>query len=964
MKIAYTKYKMMKESMKARFLVCLMLSIILVVSSFGNIFGRTIVELQNIPQQDSILSSVPVDLPYNKETTLRNVTAPVTVISGEELMRYPGSNLVEALTGKIPNMKILRSDYSPGGPVKESGSEVSMSIRGFVYTVLVDGVERPMDDLSAHEVESITILRGLSARAMYGYTAANGLIIVKTKRGINGKKEISATVEYGARVTDPDRLPQWLNAYDYATMYNRAAVNDGADPDDLENLPYSPEYLEGYRSGRNPLKYYDEMLYNEIFNNSMEYKRVNLNYGGGSETSNYFFNLNYLGEGKGFLKQKGSTFDQLRLRSNIDINVTDDFKFSADVLASLQFRKSPLDMDAVWGVLSRYPVNAYPIEIAPDTFGTHPSYSRNPVGDMAMRNYRNRSDQDGQVNLGFEYDFGKIIKGLSADAYMSYDAYSYQRVDTENKFTYAKYQPSWDTTAAGVDTMYLSQYDLDQPDAGFTRTGDNFTSRIGAFANVSYQNTFGKHQIVANLNGFMQSITSKGSAYDDRRMNYSLTANYAYNSKYFIDLILSRTGNQKLSGDNRYKTFPSIGFAWMLTEENFLSGVSAINELKLRASYGTQGFYNGSGNYLYMTEWRTLGNAYFDKELEGSKVKSMKQVYVDHDGNPDIGWGTVSEFDAGLDGIFLNNRLTLQFDYYSMRISGIVMGAVVPGIMGMTGFYDNVGENQYKGVDGSVSFTDNIGAFSYTIGVNGGFNTSEVIADNLPEYEYEWLNHVGNPTDAIYSFTALGLFADSADIADSPEQTYGAVQPGNIKYDDLNDDGKVTSNNDKEMIGHTNPRFTYGLNLRLRFKGIQLYVLGYGMSKRDVDVQGNRYYHSYGNDKYSTYIMDNAWTLGANEDPNAMHPRLTTGSVRNDNLTSTYWLRNAAFFKIKNVELSYDLPESLIDKLNISNIRLFVRGTNLHTLSEIKDLDPENMNLGVSTYPSARTFTGGLSVNF
>jgi TonB-dependent starch-binding outer membrane protein SusC len=922
------------------------------------------VALSESSECKSLMSSIIVDLPYNKSTTLQNTTAPVTVITGEELLRYPGSNLMEALTGKIPNMQILRTDYSPGGPNREDASDVSMSIRGFGYTTLVDGVERSLDDLSAYEVETITVLRGLSARAMYGYTAANGLIIVKTKRGKSGKREISANVEYGRRVTDKTRMPEWLNAYDYATLFNRAAINDGADPVDVENLPYSPEYLEGYRTGSNPLKYFDERLYDEIFNNSMDQKNVNLNYRGGSETTNYFFNLNYFGEGKGYLKNKDNTFDQLRLRSNVDVDVTDDFNFSVDVLTSLQFRKSPLDMDAVWGALGKYPVNAYPIVIAPDSFGTHATFSRNPVADIIKRNYNNRFDFEGQVNIGFEYDFGKFIKGLSADAYLSYDAYSYQNVATEKNFTYATYQPLWTTSQTGVDSMYLRQYGLNQPDAGFTRTEDRFTSRIGAFANLNYQQTFGKHQIEANLNGFLQSITRKGSAFDDRRLNYSLTANYAFKNKYFVDLIMSLTGNQNLPQINRYKTFPSLGFGWMLSEENFIKSVSAIDELKLRISYGTQGFYNGPGKYLYITEWRTLGNSYFDKDLAGAQVKTMRQVYVDHDGNPSIDWGTVAEFNAGLDGVFFKNKLILQLDYYNNRTKGIVMGAMVPGVMGMTSYYDNIGENKYQGVDGYISYSDKIGDFSYSFGANAGFNTSEIIADNLPEYEYEWLNHVGNPVDAIYSFNALGLFKDEDDIANSPEQTYGAVLPGNIKYEDLNGDGKVTSNYDKKMIGHTDPRFTYGVNLNIGYKRVQLYILGYGMSHRDVDVQSNVYYHMFGNNKYSKYIQENAWTKGYNEDPNALHPRLTTGNVRNDNLTSTYWLRNTAFFKIKNVELSYMLPEVVTNQLKISNIKLFVRGTNLLTFSEINELDPENLSLGVTKYPSARTFTGGLAINF
>jgi TonB-dependent starch-binding outer membrane protein SusC len=964
MNIALLRYKSLKEFGKSYLLWVLALIVLTASFSYGQNGNKTISTAQSIPEQDSIVSSERLNLPYNKTTRLQNTTAPVTIITGEELSRYPGTNLMEALTGKIPGMKILKNDYSPGGPGRESGSDVSMTIRGFAYTVIVDGLERQLDDLSAHEVESVTILRGMTARAMYGYTAANGLIIVKTKRGVSGKKNISASVEYGTRVTDQDRLPDWLNAYDYATMYNRAAVNDGADPLDAENLPYSPEYLEGYNTGSNPLKYFDEDLYQEIFNNSMEYKRVNINYGGGSETSNYFFNLNYLGEGKGYLQHKESTFDQIRLRSNVDVDVTEDFRFSVDVVAALQFRKYPLDMGSVWNVLGSYPVNAYPIEIVADTFGTHPTYTRNPVADLIKRDYNNRSDRDGQVNLGLEYDFDKFVKGLSADAYLSFDAYSYQTIASEKDFSYATFQPVWDSTGDGRDTMTLIQYGLDTPDAGFSRTGDRFTSRIGSFVNLTYQNTFGYHQIQANLNAFLQSITRKGAAQDDRRLNYSFSANYSFKNKYFADFILSRTGHQKLSAANRYKTFPSVGLGWMISEEDFMTGFSGINTLKLRASYGTQGFYNGSGNYLYLTEWRTLGNTYFDMEPDGSKAAEMKRVYVDHDGNPDIGWGSLSEFDIGLDGAFFGNRLSMSVDYYNMRSSGIVMPSMVPGIMGMTGYYDNVGENIYQGVDGYISISDQIGAFSYTVGANAGFNTSEVVADNLPEYEYPWLNHVGNPTDAIYGFSALGLFEDSADIADSPEQTYGAVSPGNLKYEDLNEDDKVTSNFDKKMIGHTNPRLTYGINVRFRYKGIQFYALGYGMSGRDVDVQGNRYFHQYGNNKYSGYIMDNAWTLGENEDPGALHPRLTTSSVRNDNLTSTYWLRNAAFFRIKNVELSYDLPEKVLEQLKISKVTLFIRGANLLTISEFQELDPENFNLGVSTYPSTRTFTGGLNVNF
>lgn len=904
--------------------------------------------------------STVVELPYNKSTYLKQLTSPAIVITGEELSRYPTNNLVEALTGLIPGMMILKTNYEPGGSTPEGGSDLTFMIRGFSYTTIVDGVVRPLENLSPEEVESISVLRGMTARAMFGYPADNGLIVVKTKRGQSDQNVISANVEKGVRAVDQSRLPVWLNAYDYATMFNKAAINDGVSPD---NLPYSQEQLDGYRTGINPLRYFDEDLYSHIFNNTMDFNRVNVNYGGGSETTNYFFNLNYLGEGGDYLKHNSINYDRIRLRSNVDVQVTPEFKYSLDVLASLEMRQHPIDMGAVWPVLATYPVNAYPVVIAPDTFGTHPTFTRNPVADLIKRDNRNRYDRFGQVNAGLEYDLGNFVKGLSADAYMSYDVYSFIDIAHKRNFSYAMYEPIWVATPAGQDSLTLRKYGEDQPDAGATRVDDRFTTRVGGFAGLRYQNTFGKHDISSNLNGYVQSIIRRNNPIDDRRLSYSLSGSYSYDRKYYLDVVFSLTGHQNLNPDKQFKVFPSVGLGWIISEEDFLPNESFINFLKLRASLGTMGFYNSSNPFLYVTKWRTYGNTQFERLPGGQQRQLRQRVYVDHDGNPDLGWGTTYEFTTGIDAAILNNRVTLQFDYFYLKRSGILMPAVVPDLMGLTDFYSNIGENEHFGVDGFVSYNQRLGSFHYNIGLNGGFNTSQVLADNLPPYEYDWLNRVGNPTDAIYGFEAIGLFRSEEDILNSPQQTYGAVLPGNIKYADLNGDDIISSNYDQKMIGHSNPRFTYGLHFSAGYKNFGIYVMGYGMSRRDVNVQSNRYFHQFGYNKYSQYIMDNAWTA-ENSDPNALHPRLTTSSVRNDNLNSTYYLRNASFFKIKNVELSYSFPENVTQRLKLSDLRLFARGANLFTIAEIKDLDPENLNLGINTYPSMRTFTGGVSVNF
>ena len=901
-----------------------------------------------------------VELPYNQSTSLERLTSPAIVITSEQLSRYPTNNLIEALTGLIPGMMILKTNYEPGGSTLEGGSDVTLMIRGFAYTTVIDGVVRPLENLSPSEVESISVLRGMSARAMFGFPAANGLIVVKTKRGKSDQNVISANVEVGVRAADQDRMPVWLNAYDYATMFNKAAVNDGVSPD---NLPYSQEYLDGYRTGVNPLRYYDEDLYSQIFNNTMDFNRVNVTYDGGSETTNYFFNLNYLGEGGGYLKHKSINYDRIRLRSNVDVNVTPDFNFFLDVTASLESRQRPLDMGSVWPVLASYPVNAYPVVIAPDTFGTHPTFSRNPVADIINRDYRNRYDRSGQVNAGLNYDFNKFLEGLTANAFMSYDVYSFIDIAHKPNFSFSLYEPIWTQTNDGEEIMTLRRFGEDRPAAGAAMSGDRFTTRIGGFVNVGYNNSFGKHDIISNLNGYLQSIIRRGNPIDDRRLNYSFSNNYSYDRKYFLDVILALTGHQNLAPEKRFKLFPTIGLGWMISEEQFMPEESFINTLKLRASVGTMGFYNSSNPFLFETRWRNYGNSLFERLPGGQQAQARQRVYVAHDGNPDIGWGTTFEFSTGIDAAILNNRVNLQFDYFYLKRSGIVMPDVVPDLMGLTNFYSNIGENEHFGVDGFVSYNQELGSFHYNIGVNGGFNNSRVLADNLPPYEYDWLNRVGNPTDAIYGFEAIGLFRDEQDILNSPEQTYGSVLPGNIKYADLNDDGMITSNFDQKMIGHSNPRFTYGVHFSAGYKNFGLYIMGYGMSRRDVNVQNNVYFHQYGYNKYSQYIMDNAWT-SENPDPNALHPRLTTSSVRNDNLNSTYYLRNASFFKIKNIELSYSFPENVTQRLKLSDLKLFARGVNLFTIAEIKDLDPENLNLGINTYPSMRTYTGGISLNF
>lgn len=897
----------------------------------------------SLKQQSGVL----VSLPFN-ETSKQEITTPVTVITGEELEKFSSTNLAEALIGRIPSGQFLTSQNGPGN------TSVDMTIRGFGYLVLVDGATRSLSSLSASEVESVTILRGMTARATYGYRAKNGIILVKTKRGIAGDKSFSANVEYGVRAANENRMPKWLSSYDYSRLYNEASVNDGLDE------PYSEADLAGYKQG-NSLRYPDENLYNKMFNRSMQFRKANIEYEGGNEDTQYYLNMNYVGEGEGYLKDKDITYDNLRLRTNVDVKIVDFIKMKFDAIGELGFSSKPKSESAIWTAIGNYPSNAYPLVIAPDTFGTSATYPLNPYASIIKEDETKKVERSGQFNLGFEFDLRKLTQGLTASLYGTYDIYSYQDFSDRNNYTFPLFETQWLTDTNGNDSLLLKQYGSEVPDAGTTLSGNSYHQRYSANANIAYTKSFRNHNINSTLLYSLQEDQLNNEIQKIRYQDFAVAINYGYANKYYADVVLSYTGNRSFKRSERFGLFPSFGFGWIMSEENFLKDVPVIDFLKLRASYGTMGSYDIDAYFPYRNEWVTAGNQSFGSLSSGVNTSNESRVALLQLGNENIGWGKQAEFDLGVEATLLNKSLSLELDYFNIRKSGIIMSGLYPTVMGAFNLYENVGENVYKGFDGNLNYSNNISSLNYSLGFNFGYNTSEVIKDNRIQYPETWRNRVGNPVDAAYGYQTVGLFSDPTDITNSPDQSeFGTILPGNIKYDDLNNDGSISAS-DEKMIGHWNASYKYGINLKLAFKGFEVFAIGYGMADRDLDIRTNPYYYANSNDKYSEYVLENRWTEGKSD---AALPRLTTGTSANDNRNSSYWLIDGSYFKIKNVELAYNLSNKFCESLKIKNLRFFVRGTNLATFSKIKELDPESLSSGVTTYPSFRTFTGGLAVKF
>lgn len=904
-----------------------------------------------LAQQDSIIledesGQTSFLMPFY-ESSLGNTTAPVQIIKGKGLESYPGTDVTLSLTGRIAN-GVITERYNP----LESRS--GMQFRGSNYLVLVDGVPRPLSDLSAFEIESINVIKGLSGTAMFGSDALEGILYVETKKGISGKKEISLEVDQGISFVQKNYLPRWANSYEYASLYNEASINDGL-PE-----PYSAEDLQGYQSGESPLRYPDENLYDQIFNSRMNYSRVNLFFRGGDNSTRYFINLAYQNEGEGLYKMGKFGTDDLKLRTNLDVDLSDVIHLNVGAMGSVNLAEYSNAESEVWSILSSYPPNAYPVEIATDTFGTNPAYPINPVGDLTEYLSSQDINRTGRFNIKLDVDLSSLLPGLKMDNLLSYDMVTRSTLRERPNKTYPLFQPVFIDDDGIPDS--LIQYGLSDPSAGVSIANDYYSAQFYQYSQLAYNRQFGNHAIDAGIvNSFKYYSYRLNNSFeqDIKKQDLSFKFSYSYNNKYNLDFIGSYTGIMNLPADKRFQAYPTVGVSWLVSEESFLKSSELVNYLKLRASYGKMGVFNSSELFIHTTYWDQSGWTVFNNRTETADGR-FRGTIREQIGNEEITWGELTETNIGTDISILANKLSVSFDYFTRTSEGLVDNYQIPSIVGLTSYQANIGSIEKVGFDASlfIRLMDKKD-FDLNLNFNLGHYVSTVLVNNELDVPFEWMSRINRPTDAIFGLEANGLIDDD-ETTEEPIALFGKVNPGNIQYTDLNDDGVIQDEIDEKMIGNNTPRYNYGLYISMRYKQTSLKINGYGRSGYNINTLNNPYFYAYGNSKYSEYTLDNRWTA-EQPDVDASHPRLTTTSNSNDRRASTYWLMDGGYFRIKSAELAYTFEDV---RGGTNQIRIFARGTNLFTFSKIKDLDPENLNLGVTTYPSMQTFSLGLSLTF
>jgi len=449
-----------------------------------------------------------------------------------------------------------------------------------------------------------------------------------------------------------------------------------------------------------------------------------------------------------------------------------------------------------------------------------------------------------------------------------------------------------------------------------------------------------------------------------KQQNAVLSALYSFNNRYTVQGVFNYAGTSTLAKEKRYRLFPSLGANWIISDELFMKDVQFVDFLKLHAQGGILGYDGLSETFYYSDMWTTnssgsifgphSANQWFGSDTDNS----VYRAYPNRIANTDLTWEKRKEFSLGLDALLLKKKLFVEIGYYNNVRDGMItkLANIVPYLTGIYSAspWTNYNKINYFGLETGVVFTDKINQLSYSVGGNAAIQNSKILKFDEPGYRESYLSRIGKPADSYWGLTNMGKFTSDSE-AQAVVQSFDEVlYAGDLKYKDLNDDGTIDEN-DVNAIGHTTPRLVYALNLKLSYKNFEFSAVGSGRAFYDIPLTNRYFWNGWGDNTYSDFV---------NENIGGAYPRLTYQKVNNNFTASDFWLTKGDFFKIQNAELAYNLQLKNKKVIGADLIRFYLRGANLLTFSNVKDVDPESINSGISVYPLFRTFTGGINITF
>ncbi len=940
-----------------------------------------------------------VPLPY-MTIKKRLITGSTSVLDAIVLDKYPSTDIRNALTGLVTGMEVYERDGSPGISSEEklgaygAAEKVGLYSRGSSLMYIIDDVRMDITEmpLDPNEIESVSLVRDIVSKTMYGPAAANGIVFIKTKRGKKNERVLNVNLEQGVSIID--RMPEWVSGADYARLNNLAKTNSG-----ITTGLYSADDITAYAKNdpydmNHPSVNYRDLLIND----SRSFTRASVSTSGGTDAMQYSAYIGYNGEGDNFKIGPKAGYQRINARSNLDIRINEFLKVQLNFSAGLSLRDSPnygynstiteggaamglTEMPNLLNDITNTPPIAFPVYINNDPtlkspwFGISSSYGTSPVGNLVKNGYYNESGRNGAISALFEWDMGNIIPGLKSHTFVDFNTFYLLRIGKAENYTAYRIDPRTYNPTLGITSLTKAWDGVDATSRATLH--DFYFQNYAAYENLSYDKKFGDHFFLGSATYRMSSIKRNGFEEPQREQAGIFTALYSYQDRITIQGVLNYGGTSGMAPGYVYSTSPSVGVSWIVSEEKFMKNLLFIDYLKVRGEFGETSVDPFRGPFAYRDRWNldtNTGNTdkfgtYYSNT--GTWIGTYKQsannyrAYPSRIGNPTIGLERRRELSLGLDAEMLKNKLSVEFNYYNiLRYDAITTRTnTTPILSGTTATLPAVNYNSYsyQGVELGLKFRDIIGDFHYTIGGNA-FTQKPIIEQvDEPNYRNEYQKTVGGPSDAIRGLKYLGRFATDAE-ANAIPQFGENLHAGDLKYEDVNKDG-VVDDNDAQYIGHSTQKLYYAINLNVSYKDFDLTLTGVGRAFYDQMLNSKYYTNGSGDNVYSKFVLENI-------DANGMggaYPKLTYYQITNNFKTSSFRLVDNSFFKIQNIEVAWNLPVRKFDWMKgVRGFRIFARGANVLTLDKLKekDVEPENINSGITNYPLNITLTGGVKLTF
>ena len=907
-----------------------------------------------------------------------SVIGAISQVTSKDLLSTPSANISQAISGKIPGVITSQTSGAPGA------DDAQIYIRGRATfagdaqpLVLVDGVERSFSQIAPDDIETISVLKDASATAVYGVRGANGVMLITTKRGKDQKPVVSLTANW--QIQSPTRTDTYLDAYQSVMLLEEALRNDGLPSQySAQDIEMYQRSVNGQLSGVEALLYPNVDWYDQVLNSTAPAQRYNVSVTGGTKRMRYYASGEFYDQ-KSIVKnlsndQYGNSsspsFRRYSFRANTDFFLTKDLTFSVNFGTRFEERRGPsttetTDRSEIFYELNHTPGWLFPVaytipngDLTETLYAGTSQYQNNIVARLTEAGYYKSTNVVNETNFIADYKMDWLTEGLSVKGMLSFD---YENLHQNN------YSRSFATYELNDRANYLQPNAYNQFNADTELAhSSSFTSiyKLYMEAQVNYARKFGKHDVTA-MALYMQNDYRNKAELAQRYQGLVGRVTYGYDERYLAEFNMGYNGSENFLKGRRFGFFPAFSVGWRLSNEPFMQKYSNwLNNLKIRASYGQVGNDKYQGDrFLYEEAWRQLSNVYY------FGTTGVTGIYDARYPNYEVTWERAHKYNVGVEFGFFNGLLTGTVDvFYEKRNDILTPYLTRPEWVGVVMSATNLGETKNKGYEIELKHSNHIGNdFTYTVGFTFSHARNEILSMDEPDIKTDYRKREGHPINQYFGLLCEGYVTQAdLDSGTMPISRFGDVKVGDLKYRDMNGDGYI-DDRDETFIGYSDiPENMYALNLSANYKGWGLSLMFQGVSHVSRYYDAEAMFAFVNGGKVKEHHLQR-WNPAQSEEwnlANAKYPLLHYNDYGDHNQRqNSYFLKNGAFLRLKNIELSYTLPQQWIRKAGMTDCRLYVNANNLITWDHLDGLtDPESN--GSNRFPIMKTVNFGVNIKF